>query len=161
MFFIHIFFSTSSLTLLWTMAGFLHPFYSYSPAHRRVIRDTFIFNHSVIFLPRALRFWVGIFYPQAFFTLRSFPTFLEQPAFIKVSLGAGSYFLESCRASYWSSKHRPGPSVCLIHSNPQSSYSERFSFKFYHILSWIACGESLIYLLLTRFKLFSLVQSHM
>ena len=77
-------------------------------------------------LPRALRFWVGIFYPQAFFTLRSFPTFLAhpnilaQPAFIKVSLGAGSYFFESCRASYWSSKHRPGPSVCLIHSNPQS-----------------------------------------
>ena len=27
-------------------------------------------------LPRALRFWVGIFYPQAFFTLCSFPTFL-------------------------------------------------------------------------------------
>ena len=78
-------------------------------------------------LPRVLRFWVGIFYPQAFFTLHSFMTFwhipdiLAQPAFIKVSLGAGSYFLESCRASYWSSKHRSGPSVCLIHSNPQSS----------------------------------------
>ena len=27
-------------------------------------------------LPPALRFWVGIFYPQAFFTLCSFPTFL-------------------------------------------------------------------------------------
>ena len=158
-FFIHIFFSTSSLTLPWAIARFLDPFCTFSSPYRRVIRDTFIFNHSVIFLPRALRFWVGIFYPQAFFTLRSFPTFLEQPAFIKVSLGAGSYFLESCRASYWSSKHRPGPSVCLIHSNPQSSYSERFSFKFYHILSWIACGESLIYLLLTRFELFSLVQS--
>ena len=26
-------------------------------------------------LPRALRFWVGIFYPQAFFILRFFPTF--------------------------------------------------------------------------------------
>ena len=75
--------------------------------------------------------------------------------------GSRQFFLEVCRASYWSSKHRPGPSVCLIHSNPQSSYSERFSFKFYHILSWIACGESLIYLLLTRFELFSLVQSHM
>ena len=49
------------------------------------------------------------------------PDILAQPAFIKVSLGVGSYFLESCRASYWSSKHRPGPSVCLIHSNPQSS----------------------------------------
>ena len=34
------------------------------------------FNHSVMFLPRALRLWVGIFYPQAFFTLCSFPTFL-------------------------------------------------------------------------------------
>ena len=70
------------------------------------------FNHSVIFLPRALRFWVGIFYPQALFTLCSFPTFLScsqhiwqtpnilaQPAFIKVSLGASSYFFESCRTS--------------------------------------------------------------
>ena len=68
---------------------FLHPFYTFSPAHRRVIRDTFIFNYSVIFLPRALRFWVGIFYySQAFFTLRSFTDIL--PAFIKASLGAGS-----------------------------------------------------------------------
>ena len=76
MFFIHICFaSTSSLTLPWTISGFLHPFYTSSPAHRRAICDTFIFNHSVIFLPRALRFWEGIFYPQAFFTLRSFPTF--------------------------------------------------------------------------------------
>ena len=55
--------------------GFYTPFYTFSPAHCRVIHDTFIFNHSVIFLPRALRFWVGIFYPQAFFTLSSFPTF--------------------------------------------------------------------------------------
>ena len=94
MFFIHIFFSTSSLTLPWTIARFLDPFCTFSPAHRRVIRDTFFFNHSVIFLSRVLRFWVGIFYPQAFFTLRSFPTFLAQPAFIKASLGAGSYSLK-------------------------------------------------------------------
>ena len=32
----------------------------------------------VTVLPRALRFWVGIFYPQAFFTLHSFPTFLAR-----------------------------------------------------------------------------------
>ena len=76
-FFIYIFFLTSSLTLPWTITRFLDPFCTSSRAHRRVIRDTFIFNHSVIFLPRALRFWVGIFYPQAFFTLRSFPTFLH------------------------------------------------------------------------------------
>ena len=60
-------FSTSSLTLPWTIARFLHPFCTFSPAHRRVIRDTFIFNHSVIFLPRALRFWVGPFLPTGAF----------------------------------------------------------------------------------------------
>ena len=52
------------------------------------------------------------------------------------------------------------PSACLIHSNSQSSYSELIS-KFYQTLSWITCGESLIYLLLTCFELFSLIQSHM
>ena len=93
-FFIHIFFSTSSLTLPWTIARFLHPFYALSPAHHRVICDTFIFNPSVNFLPRALRFWMGIFYPHAFSTLRSFLTFLAQPAFIKASLGARSYPLK-------------------------------------------------------------------
>ena len=142
MFFIHIFFSTSSLTLPWTIARFLDPFCTFSPAHRRVICDTFIFNHSVIFLPRALRFWVGIFYPQVFFTLHSFPTFLAQPAFIKVLLGAGSYFLESCRASYWSSKHRPGPSVCLIHSNPQSFIHLKFVFIHVNIAKVFTCGEN-------------------
>ena len=76
--------------LPWTIAGFLHPFNTFSPAHRRVIRDTFIFSHSVIFLLRALWFWVGSFYPQAFFTLCSFPKFLAQPTIIKASLGAGS-----------------------------------------------------------------------
>ena len=53
--------------------GFYAPFCTLSPVHRRVIRDTLIFNHSVISLLRALRIWVGIFNPQAFFTLRSFP----------------------------------------------------------------------------------------
>ena len=94
MFFIHICFSTSSFTLTWTIAGFLHPFYTFSPAHRRVIRNTFIFNHSVMFSPQALRFLMGIFYPQSFFTLCSFLTFLAQPAIIKASLGAGSYSLK-------------------------------------------------------------------
>ena len=35
--------------------------------------------------------------------------------------GSRQFFLEVSRASYWSSKHKPCPSVCLIHSNPQSS----------------------------------------
>ena len=135
-------FSTSSLTFPWTIAGFLHPFYTFNPAHHRVICDTFIFNFSVIFLPRALRFWVGIFYPQAFFTLRSFTDIFYSTCNYQGFPGSLQFFLKVCTAScWWSSKHRPGPSVCLIHSNLQTSYSERFSFKFYHILAWITCGE--------------------
>ena len=45
-------------------------------------------------LPRALRLWVGIFYPLGSFSLRSFPLFLAQPAFIKASLGASHYSLK-------------------------------------------------------------------
>ena len=35
--------------------SFYKPFYTFSPDHRRVIQNTFIFDHSVIFLPRALQ----------------------------------------------------------------------------------------------------------
>ena len=46
-------------------------------AQPRVICDTFIFQPFRYFpLFWALRFWVCIFYPQTFFTLCSFPTFL-------------------------------------------------------------------------------------
>ena len=68
-------------------------------------------------LPWALRFWVGIFFPTSVFYLTLFHRYF--PAFNKASLGAGSSSLKfACRGSYWSSKYRPGPSVCLIHSNP-------------------------------------------
>ena len=110
--------------------------------------------------PRALRFWVGIFYPHAFFTLHSFPNIFDTTWFFQGLPGSRQFFLDVCRASCWSSKHRPGPSVCLIHSNPQSSYSEEFNFstKYYHELLVV---KGLVYLLLTCFKLFLLVQSHM
>ena len=137
--FIHIYFSTSPLTLPWTIVRFLHPFYIFSPAHCRVIRDSFIFNFSDLFLPWALRFWVDIFYPQVFFILCSFTNILT--CVYQGFPGSQQFFLEVCRASYWSSKHRPSPSVCLVHNNPQTSYSEWFSFKFYHILAWITCCE--------------------
>ena len=80
-------------------------------------------------LPRTLRFWVGAFYP---------------PAFIKVSLGAGSYFFESCRASYWSLKHRLGPSVCLIHSNQQSFIHLKSVFMHVNIAKILLLVKNLI-----------------
>ena len=98
------------------------------------------FSFSVIFLPRALPVLSGHFSPTGiFFTLRSFTDILT--CIYQGFPRSRQFFLEVCRASYWSSKYRPGPSVCLIHSNPQTSYSERFSFKFYHILAWITCDE--------------------
>ena len=54
--------------------GFYTPFYTFSPAHRRAIRDTFILTFlGFSFLPRVLRFWVSVFYPRAFF----YPTLLR------------------------------------------------------------------------------------
>ena len=74
----HIFFSTSSLTLPWTIARFLDLLFRLLSA--QPIAEWFatlsFFNHSVIFLTQALRFWVGIFYSQAFFILCLFLTFL-------------------------------------------------------------------------------------
>ena len=121
---------------------------------------TFNWFYFLFHQPRALRFWVDIFYPHAFFTLHSFPNIFDTTWFFQGLPGSRQFFLDFCRASCWSSKHRPGPSVCLIHSNPQSSYSEEFNFstKYYHELLVV---KGLVFLLLTCFKLFLLVQSHM
>ena len=40
--------------------------------------------------------------------------------------GSWQLFLEICKVAYWSSKHRPSSSVCLIHSNPQSFIHLKF-----------------------------------
>ena len=136
MFFIHICFSTSSLTLLWTIAGFLHPFHTFSPAHRRVICDTFMFNHFVIFLPGALQFWVGIFYPQALFILGFFTDIL--PAFIKASVGSGSSSLKFAglhtdpQNTHFILSSQPIAEWFVTRSCstiPLSSYRERYSFE--------------------------------
>ena len=86
----------------------------------------------------------GHFLPTGIFYLTLLPNILAQPAFIKVSLGAGSYFLESCRASYWSLKHRPSPSVCLIHSNPQSFIHLKFVFIHVNIAKVLLVVKTLI-----------------
>ena len=135
---------------------------TFSPVHRRVICDNFIFNLSKIFFhsfTASAKVLNGHFLPTGVF----YPTLLHRyfTCAYQGFPGSRQFFLEICRASYWSLKHRLGPSVCLIHSNPQSSYSEEFMFKFYHILSRITCAESLIFLLLIRFELLPLVQSHM
>ena len=98
--------------------GFLHPIlYFQSSPSQSDSRHFHLFNHSVLaagttalsghFLP------TGVFYLTLLhwhFNLR-LARLLWEPAVLPWSLQG------------WSSKHRPGPSVCLIHSNPQTSYS--------------------------------------
>ena len=82
MFFIHIFFLTSSLTLPWTIARFLDQFCTFSPAHRRVICDTFIFQPFRYLLTASAMVLIGHFLPTGVFYLTllpeifgTFPTF--------------------------------------------------------------------------------------
>ena len=98
MFFIHIYFSTSALALPWAIAGFLHPFYTFSPAHRRVIRDTFIFQPFRYLLTASATVLSGHFLPTGVFYL----TLLHRH-FTCVYQGlprSWQFFLEVCRASY-------------------------------------------------------------
>ena len=92
-----------------------------------------------------LYFFLTILYgfEWVFFTHRRFLPCAPSPTFYLTCVyqglpGIKQFFLEVSRVSYWSSKHTPGQSVCLIQSNLQSSYSERFIFKFYQTLSRIA-----------------------
>ena len=60
---------------------FLHPFYTFSSAHCRVICDTFFLTFlcfSVTILPQALRFWAGVFLPMRVFYLELFSHILER-----------------------------------------------------------------------------------
>ena len=53
----------------------------------------------------------------AFFTLCSFTDIFDSTCIYQGLPGSRQFFLEVFRASYWSSKHKPGSSVCLIYSN--------------------------------------------
>ena len=57
----------------------------------------------------------AFFYSQAFFTLHSF-LLLSRPPWDR------QFTLKGSRASCWSSKHSPGPTIVLNYSNPQEVY---------------------------------------
>ena len=112
------------------------PFLYFQPSPSQSDSRQFQFSTISLSSCRALRSWVGIFLPTGVFYLT-----LLHPHF-NLNL---SRFPWGMAVLPWSlqgviliSKHRPGPSVSLIHSNPTSSYSKQFSFKFYYILAWIA-----------------------
>ena len=75
-------------------------------------------------LPRALRFWVGIFYPQAFFYLMILLEILAQSAFINASLGTGSYSLK----------------FAGLHTDPRNTDPT-------HLFVWFTVIHNLLYIL--------------
>ena len=120
-------FLTSSLTLPWTIAGVFTPHFILSalPIAEWFAALSFSTIPLSSYCKRYGFEWV-FFNPQAFFTLRSFTNSFDSTCFYQGFPGSRQFFLEVCRALYWSSKHRRGPSACLIHSNLQKFYTSRF-----------------------------------
>ena len=85
----------------------------------RYLQDAMLCQWSSSDLFCVLWIWESIFYSQAFFTLHSFLLFSRLPWGWQCNL-------EVRRASCWSLKHSPGPTICLNHSNPQKRYGSRF-----------------------------------
>ena len=127
LFFIHCL-STSFLTLPWAIVRFLHPFCTFRPAHCRVICDNFILTFWILLLQfcRERYGFEWVFLPTGVFYLTLLPKISATTCFYQGLSESWQFFLEVCRASCWSSKHRPGPSVCLNHSNRQKRYDGRF-----------------------------------
>ena len=102
--------------------GFLHPILYFQPSPSQSDSQQFVQPF------RSYRERYGLewafFYPQAFFTLRSFPTFLAPPAFIKASLGAGSYSLK----------------FAGLHTDPRSRNR-------LHLFVWFTVIHNLLYIL--------------
>ena len=121
-----------------------------------------LFFHSFIASALALS---GDFLPTGVFILCSLSTFSPTTCFYQGFPGNQQFFLEVCRASCWSSKYRPGPCDCLIHSNPiiwftaihnldiqKNSYLKRI--KYYHELLVVKTLVICSLLVLNSFCLF-------
>ena len=149
MFFIHIFFSTSCLTLPWTIARFLDPFCTFSPAHGKSWKwfQPFCYLSATVFS--------GHFLPTDVFYLTFLPDIFGTTSFYPGFPVSRQLFLKICRASYWSSKHIPDPSVCLIHGNPQTFIHLKFVFMHVNIAKVFTCGKNFDKKYRSEAKLFS------
>ena len=84
----------------------------------------------------------GHFLPTGVFYLTLLPDIFRTTCFYQGFPGSRQLFFEICRTSYWSLKHRPGPSVCLINSYPQSFIHLKFVFIYVSIAKVFTSGEN-------------------
>ena len=120
------------------------PILYFQPIPCRVICDTFIFRPFHYLLTASATVLSGHFLPTGVFYLTLLPNIFHTTYFYQGFPGSQQLFLESRRASYWSLKHRPGSSVCLIHSNPQSFIHLKFVFIHVNIAKVLLVGKTLI-----------------
>ena len=119
---------------LWRFLWYCSSFCCYSSFTSSELQPDHFLLPFLFHLQRGLRFWVGIFYPQAFFTSRSFPTFLAAhpnifgafPTFwhnlllSRLQWEPAVTFLKVAGLHNHPWNTDPALSVCLIHSNSQS-----------------------------------------
>ena len=86
-------------------------------------------------------------FERAFFTRRYFLPYTSYCCFQGFP-GSRQLNLKASRASCWSPKHSPGPTICLNHNNPQKRYSGRFYLR-------VMASQQMKKLSLAGFELFS------
>ena len=163
MFFIHISFTFQHHPS--PFCGLSPGFYTHFILSAQPITEWLRYFHFQLFwylLTASATVLIGPFYTHGhFLPYAPPPTFLAQPAFIKASLGAGSSSLKF--AGLHTDPRNTDPAhlfvwFTVIHNLHIQKNSFLNSTIYYHELLVV---KSLVYMLLTRFELFSLVQSHM
>ena len=120
------------------------PILYFQPSASQSDSQHFIFQPFCYLLTASATVLSGHFLPTGVFYLTLLPDIFGTTCFYQGLPGSQQFFLEVCRASYWSSKHRPGPSVCLIHSNPQSFIHLKFVFMHVNIAKVLLVVKTLI-----------------
>ena len=120
---------------------FLHPILYFEPTTSQSdSRHFHLLNRFV--LATSATTLSGHFLPTGIFYLTLFPNIFGTTCFYQGLPGSRQFFLEVCKVSYWFSKHRPSPSVCLIHSNPQPFIYLKFVFMHVNVAKVFTCGEN-------------------
>ena len=100
----------------------------------------------------------GFRFERAFFTLRHFLSYTLSWCFQGFA-GILQFSLIVCRTSRWSSKHSPGPTICLNYNNPQKRSSGRLYFR--AMTGQLHNEESAPWRIRTLLTIAKHVQSHM
>ena len=158
MFFIHIFFTTPFLALPCTITRFLDLFCTFSPAHRRVTRDTFIFRSFLYLLTASATVLSGHFLTTSVFYLTllpdifgTFPTFWHNLLLSRFCWEPAVTFWKVARL-HTDPQNTDPVHLIVIYSNPQSSMHLNFVFMHVNIAKVLLVVKTLIVSAATLFS---------